>query len=72
MEVVKKLLVDEAVDQKPDLDALAAAYVYLQWIGTGGNLCRVWPRVSGSHTSSFFYILGGIATSFLTEFKSTG
>lgn len=39
MEVVKKLLVDEAVDQKPDLDALAAAYVYLQWIGTGAIQC---------------------------------
>ncbi len=26
---------DQAAGQKPQLDALAAAYVYLQWIGTG-------------------------------------
>jgi len=30
--------VDQAPQQKPELDALAAAYVYLQWIGTGGCL----------------------------------
>ena len=37
MEAVKELLVDQAAGQKPQLDALAAAYVYLQWIGTGAR-----------------------------------
>lgn len=38
IEAVKKLLVDQAPEQKPELDALAVAYVYLQWIGTGGRV----------------------------------
>lgn len=39
IEAVKTLLVDDAPNKKPDLDALAAAYVYLQWIGTGAIQC---------------------------------
>lgn len=39
IEAVKKLLVDDAPDKKPELDALAAAYVYLQWIATGAIQC---------------------------------
>jgi len=39
IEAVKKLLVDQAPEQKPELDALAVAYVYLQWIGTGAIQC---------------------------------
>ena len=39
IEAVKRLLVDDAPDKKPEVDALAAAYVYLQWIATGAIQC---------------------------------
>lgn len=39
IEAAKTLLVDRAPDKKPELDALAAAYVYLQWIATGAIQC---------------------------------
>ncbi|PSC69113.1 water chloroplastic [Micractinium conductrix] len=37
--VVKELLVDQAHAQRPDLDALAHAYIYMQWIATGALEC---------------------------------
>jgi hypothetical protein len=39
IEAVKRLLVDDAPDKKPEMEALAAAYVYLQWIATGAIQC---------------------------------
>jgi hypothetical protein len=39
IEAVKRLLVDDAPDKKPEVEALAAAYVYLQWIATGAIQC---------------------------------
>lgn len=39
IEAVKRLLVDDPPDKKPEVEALAAAYVYLQWIATGAIQC---------------------------------
>lgn len=39
LDVVKRVLVDEAWDKKPDSDALAYAYIYMQWIATGAIPC---------------------------------
>ena len=39
IDAVKRLLVDDALDKKPKVEALAAAYVYLQWIATGAIQC---------------------------------
>lgn len=39
LEVVKRVLVDESWDKKPDTDALANAYIYMQWIATGAIPC---------------------------------
>ncbi|KAL4852989.1 Phosphoglucan [Chlorella vulgaris] len=39
MEVVKKLLVDSAPELRPELDALAAADIYMQWVATGALPC---------------------------------
>jgi phosphoglucan, water dikinase len=37
--VAKRVLVDEADRARPGMDALAGAYVYLQWITTGAVAC---------------------------------
>ncbi|KAL4433837.1 hypothetical protein ABPG75_000278 [Micractinium tetrahymenae] len=37
--VVKSLLVDSAHMMRPDLDALAHAYIYMQWLATGAIEC---------------------------------
>ncbi|GAB4819879.1 hypothetical protein N2152v2_006925 [Parachlorella kessleri] len=37
--VLKRLLVDSAPRQRPDLDAVASAYIYTQWISTGAIPC---------------------------------
>ncbi|KAL4419085.1 hypothetical protein ABPG77_010024, partial [Micractinium sp. CCAP 211/92] len=37
--VVKSLLVDSANMMRPDLDALAHAYIYMQWLATGAIEC---------------------------------
>lgn len=39
MKHVKQLLVDDAPNKRPQLDALANAYIYLQWINTGAIPC---------------------------------
>ncbi|DBA93500.1 hypothetical protein WJX82_005630 [Trebouxia sp. C0006] len=39
IQVVKELLVDNAEKARPELDALAYAYIYLQWISTGAIPC---------------------------------
>ncbi len=37
--VAKQVLVDDAVRARPGVDALAAGYVYLQWVTTGAIAC---------------------------------
>eukprot|EP00879_Flechtneria_rotunda_P026126 GHRR01027827.1.p1 GENE.GHRR01027827.1~~GHRR01027827.1.p1 ORF type:complete len:138 (-),score=46.25 GHRR01027827.1:596-1009(-) len=37
--VLKKVLVDDAQRARPDVDALAAGFVYLQWVATGAIPC---------------------------------
>ncbi|KAL3145446.1 2,3-dihydroxyphenylpropionate/2,3-dihydroxicinnamic acid 1,2-dioxygenase, variant 2 [Trebouxia sp. C0009 RCD-2024] len=39
IQTVKELLVDKAERSRPGLDALACAYIYLQWISTGAIPC---------------------------------
>lgn len=39
LDVVKRVLVDDAWEKKPDTDALANAYIYMQWIATGAIAC---------------------------------
>uniref|UniRef100_A0A383WH22 CBM20 domain-containing protein n=1 Tax=Tetradesmus obliquus TaxID=3088 RepID=A0A383WH22_TETOB len=39
LEVAKTVLVDEAVRARPSVEALAAGFVYLQWVTTGAIAC---------------------------------
>lgn len=39
LKVAKTVLVDEAARARPGADALAAAFVYLQWVSTGAIAC---------------------------------
>jgi phosphoglucan,water dikinase len=39
LEVAKKVLVDEAERARPGVEALAAGFVYLQWVTTGAIPC---------------------------------
>lgn len=39
LELAKDILVERAAEMRPDMDALAAVYIYLQWIMTGSIVC---------------------------------
>lgn len=39
LELAKDILVERAAEMRPELDALAAVYIYLQWIMTGSIVC---------------------------------
>ncbi|PRW57887.1 water chloroplastic isoform A [Chlorella sorokiniana] len=39
LEVLKTLLVDQAPEMRPQLDAVAHAYIYIQWMATGAIPC---------------------------------
>lgn len=39
LELAHRLLVEEATEKRPDLDAAAHVFVYLTWINTGAITC---------------------------------
>ncbi len=39
LDVVKRVLVDNSWEKRPDTEALAYAYIYMQWIATGAIPC---------------------------------